>query len=151
MTYFASKQEKHRHRFFLDANDPTKPPFCLCGKEEGRKTPKANKYGAKKSAFEGYVYDSGKEANYAAELELLRKAGKIIAWDRQFPVDVAPAGKHLFTTKVDFRLHMPEGNYELHEVKSWITERRPDYRIKRKALELYWLPKHPEYSYHVIQ
>jgi len=53
--------------------------------------------------------------------------------------------------KVDFRLHMPDGSYELHEVKSWITERDATYRLKRKAIELYWLPKHLDHSYHVIQ
>ena len=79
------------------------------------------------------------------------KARKILKYDRQYPVTVAPEGIPLFTTKVDFRLHMPDGSYELHEVKSWITGRRPDYRLKRKALELYWLPKNPDHTYHVIE
>jgi len=41
--------------------------------------------------------------------------------------------------------------FELHEVKGWITARQPDYRLKRKAVELFWLPKHPDHTYHVIQ
>lgn len=53
--------------------------------------------------------------------------------------------------KVDFRLHMPDDSYELHEVKSWITERDATYRLKRKAIELYWLPNHPDYEYKVIK
>lgn len=151
MTYFSSKQPKHSHRYFLDAN--TQDMICLCGKVQGEKkgTEKGtNKYKAKRSNYGGYVYDSKREADYAAELDLLKKAGQILDWDKQFPVRVEPEGIHFFTTKVDFRLHMPDGAYELHEVKSWITMRLGDYRLRKKALELYWLPKHPEYSYHII-
>jgi len=36
-------------------------------------------------------------------------------------------------------------------VKSWITAKDRTFRLKLKAIELYWLPAHPEYTYHVIQ
>jgi hypothetical protein len=153
VTYFSSRQDKHEHGYFADADDPTRPLVCLCGKEKGKRLAKTgtNKFNARKTVHGEFTYDSGKEAKYAAELDLLVKAGKILRYDRQYPVSVDPEGQHLFTTKVDFRLHMPDGSYELHEVKSWITARDRTYRLKLKALELFWLPKHPEYTYHVIE
>lgn len=147
MSYLQVKAQKHIHRYFIDADDPG-VAVCLCGQVQGKRG--GNKFKAKKSSYKNYTYDSQKEANYAAELDLLKKAGKIKGWDRQFPVDVYPEGKHLFTTKVDFRVHALDGSYELHEVKGWITEKQPDYKLKRKCIELYWLPKHPEYQYIVI-
>lgn len=62
----------------------TAPPL------KGKAAPKKNKYNATKSNYAGYVYDSGKEAKYAQELDLLKKAKKIKAWDRQFIIEVAP-------------------------------------------------------------
>jgi hypothetical protein len=153
VTYFQAKQERHHHRpTLIDADTGEK--VCWCGKTEAEiknRAPKKNKFNATKSNYNGYIYDSGKEAKYAAELDLLKKAGKIKAWDRQFIIEVAPEGKTLFRMKVDFRVHNLDDSYELHEVKSWITERDATYRLKRKAIELYWLPKHPDHSYHVIQ
>jgi hypothetical protein len=152
MAYELSRQQSHTHRYFADVEDPTKLPVCICGKEQGkRKAPRGNKFNARTTEYNGLTYDSGKEARHAAELDLLKKAGKILGYDRQYPVEVSPEDKHLFTTKVDFRVHLPNGSYALHEIKSWITARRPDYRLKRKCIELYWLPKHPDTTYHEIQ
>lgn len=122
--------------------------MCGCGKVEGQRLP--NKFRAEKSTYNGYTYDSQKEGRYAADLDKLVRAHEILAWDRQFPVEVCAEGKHIFTTKVDFRLHMKDGSFELHEVKGWITARQPDYRLKKKCIELFWLPKHPEYTYVVV-
>jgi len=153
LTYFSSKQEAHKHKYFVDAE--TQEEVCLCGKPKGKKAPKVpgarNKFNARKTVHGEFTYDSGKEAKYAAELDLLVKARKILSYDRQYPVQVAPEGIPLFTTKVDFRLHMPDGSFQLHEVKSFITARDRTYRLKLKALENYWLPKHPDHTYHLIQ
>jgi len=90
VTYFASKQQAHQHRYFIDAD--TQDEVCLCGKSNWKAAPAGNKFNARKSNYDGYTYDSGKEANYAAELDLLKKAGKIKAWERQYPVRVEPEG-----------------------------------------------------------
>ena len=44
---------------------------------------RVSKYKAKKTAYGGAIYDSAKEAKRAAELELLRRAGKIKNLRRQ--------------------------------------------------------------------
>lgn len=155
MTHFSQKQEKHHHRFNL-LDSETQVMTCWCGDTESqvaiaKKAAKKNKFNATKSNYQGYVYDSGKEAAYAQDLDLLKKAGKIKDWDQQFTILVEPEGKPLFSMKVDFRVHNLHHSYELHEVKSWITERDKTYRLKRKCIELYWLPNHPDYEYKVIQ
>lgn len=153
MSYDLRKQQTHRHRYFIDSERPDEPAVCFCGKPEGKRVPKGtgNKFGAIRTEHNGYIYDSRKEGRYAQDLDLRKRAGEILDWDKQWPLEVYIEGKHFFTTKVDFRLHMVDGSFELHEIKSYITARRADYRLKRKAIELFWLPKHPEYTYHEIQ
>lgn len=150
MTFFQQKQQNHQHRYFIDSE--TRDELCVCGKQKGKKLAKTgtNKFNARKTVHGEFTYDSGKEANYAATLDLLIKAGKIKGYDRQFQISVEPEGKPYFKTKVDFRVHNFDGSFELHEVKSYWTARLPDYRMKRKAIDLFWLPKHPDTTYHEI-
>lgn len=114
---------------------------------------KQNKFGAKKTEYEGYRYDSKFEASVAAELDLRKKAGEILDWDRQFKLEMwacTSDGKPAFkvTHKVDFRLHHKDGSYELLEAKGVVTG---DYKWRRKFLENIWLPEHPEYTYSVVK
>lgn len=112
-----------------------------------------NKFGAKRTEFNGKKYDSKWEANIAQELEL-RKAGKdILDYDTQYLI-VACAyrqdGTKAFEVKhkVDFRLHLNDGSYELLEAKGVET---PDYLWRRKFLEHIWLPEHPDHTYTVVK
>ena len=50
-----------------------------------------NKYKAKKTLFNGRVYDSKKEAQRAAELQLMEKAGVITNLQEQVPFELIPA------------------------------------------------------------
>jgi Protein of unknown function (DUF1064) len=147
VTFFQSKQPHHTHRFVIDAD--TQETVCLgCGKLKGKKDVRENKYRAKRTEYNGIHYDSMREAEYAAELDLLLRAGEIAAWERQYQVRIEVEGVHILTHKVDFRLRNPDGSYELHEVKGFATE---DWKIRRKLLELVWLPKHLDHTYHVIK
>lgn len=112
-----------------------------------------NKYGAKKTEFNGHKYDSKFEAGIAAELELQKKAREIKDYDRQFKVEMwvyREDGVKAFkvTHKVDFRAHENDGSYTLIEAKGMIL---PDYKWRRKLLEHLWLPHHPDHKYEVIQ
>ena len=149
--YLQSKQENHKHRYFIDSE--TRDELCMCGKLKGKKLEKTgtNKFNARKTVHGEFTYDSGKEAKYAAELDMRIKAGDIKGYDRQYQISVEPEGKPFFKTKVDFRLHMNDESFELHEVKSYWTARLPDYRMKLKAINLFWLPKHLDTTYHVIE
>jgi Protein of unknown function (DUF1064) len=147
LTFFLSKQPHHTHRFVIDSD--SQDEVCLgCGKLKGKKDVRENKYRAKRTEYKGMFYDSMREAQYAAELDLLLRAGKILSWERQYPVRIEIEGQHILTHKVDFRVQNHDGSYELHEVKGVAT---PDWKIRRQLLELVWLPKHLDHTYHVIR
>lgn len=112
-----------------------------------------NKYGAKKTEFNGHKYDSKYEASVAQELDLRLKAGDITEVLPQYKVEVwcyrengLPAFK--ISHKVDFRVANKDGSYTLVEAKGVETE---DYKWRRKFLEHIWLPDHPDYTYEVYK
>lgn len=112
-----------------------------------------NKYGAKKTEYNGYKYDSKYEAGVAQELDLRLKAGDIKAVDNQFKVEMwcyRSDGTAAFMVKhkVDFRITHNDGSYELTEAKGYETE---DYKWRRKFLENIWLPEHLDYTYTVVK
>jgi hypothetical protein len=107
-----------------------------------------NKYGNKKCSFEGYIYDSRLEADYAQELSLRKKAGDILDWDRQFKVSIDINGYHICNYYVDFRVHEKDESFTLVELKGMETD---VWKIKRKLLEAVWLPEHLDHQYEVIK
>lgn len=112
-----------------------------------------NKYGAKKTEFNGYKYDSKFEASVAQELELRKKAKDIKDYERQFKIEIwayredGIAGFKV-SHKVDFRVHLNDGSFELLEAKGLET---PDYKMRRKFLENLWLPLHLDHTYTVVK
>jgi hypothetical protein len=112
-----------------------------------------NKYGAKKTEYDGYKYDSKFEASVAAELDLRVKAKDIKTYDRQYKVEVwchRPDGLPAFKVshKVDFRIHHNDGSFELYEAKGVETT---DYKWRRKFLEEIWLPMNLDHTYTVVK
>jgi uncharacterized Zn finger protein (UPF0148 family) len=121
-----------------------------CGWKERRGS---NKYGARKTEFNGKKFDSKYEASVAQELELRKRAGDILDYDTQYKVEMAihrSDGKKAFTVahKVDFRVHNRDKTFELLEAKGVET---PDYKWRRRLLEELWLPLHPDYTYRVVK
>lgn len=122
-----------------------------CGWE--RPSNPTNKFGAKKTEYNGYKYDSKFEAGVAAELELRLKAKDIQSLEKQFKVEMwayNKDGKPVMkkTHKVDFRIRHNDGSYELIEAKGVET---PDYKDRRNWLEKFWLPEHPDHTYTVVK
>lgn len=114
---------------------------------------RGNKFGARRSEFMGIQYDSKFEASVAQELELRKKAGDILDWERQYKIEAwayRKDGEKAFCVnhKVDFRVHHKDGSYELVEAKGVETA---DYRMRRRFLEQLWLPEHPDHTYTVIK
>lgn len=123
-----------------------------CGHMIG-KVAKSNKFGAKRTEFNGQIFDSKFEASEAAGLELRKKAGDIKDYDTQFKIEARAYredGKLAFVEKhkVDFRIHHNDGSYELYEAKGVETD---NYKFKRKCLELLWLPLHKDHIYTVVK
>lgn len=114
-----------------------------------------SKYRAKRTEYDGYTYDSKFEAGVAHTLDLRLRAGEILAWERQFKIECIPYNCHGepvpecgLSHKVDFRIHNRDGSYTLLEAKGVET---PDYRTRRRWLEKFWLPEHPDHTYEVVK
>ncbi len=114
---------------------------------------KKNKYGAIRTEYDGYKYDSKFEAAVAQDLTLRKKAKDIKDFDRQFKVEMwayDENGKKAMKVshKVDFRIHHNDGSYELLEAKGVETS---DYKMRRKWLETFWLPFNLDHTYSVVK
>lgn len=112
-----------------------------------------NKYGAKRQEFKGRHYDSKYEASVAQELDLRLMAKDILEVVPQFKIEAwahRSDGSRAFLVKhkVDFRIQLKDGSYELIEAKGQETD---DYKWRRKFLEHIWLPDHPDYTYTVVK
>lgn len=112
-----------------------------------------NKYGAKKTTYNGRMYDSKLEARVAQELDLRMKAGEFLGIVPQYPINLyvyLPDGSkaYLFRYICDFKCEKPDGSFLLVEAKGKETEM---YRTKKKILDLVWLPDHLDYEYEVIK
>lgn len=113
-----------------------------------------NKYGAKKTiAKDGIKRDSKLETSHADELYLRKYAGEILDYDSQYKVEIPIYNKegrvvHIIKHKIDFRLHLKDGSYQLWESKGIETD---DYKWRRKFLELIWLPEHLDHTYLVVK
>jgi len=93
---------------------------------------KGNKYGAKKSEFQGRSYMSKKEAQYAQELEFRKLAKEIKKITPQHRLSLDVNGYHIANYYIDFLIEMKDGSKELHEVKGFATE---VWRLKWKLCE----------------
>ncbi|HEY5806156.1 MAG TPA: DUF1064 domain-containing protein [Candidatus Saccharimonadales bacterium] len=112
-----------------------------------------NKYGARKTVFNGRKYDSKFEAGVAQELDLRLKAGDIRNVEPQYKVEIwvyREDGRQAFKVshKVDFRVENNDGSFELVEAKGVETD---DYKWRRRCLEELWLPLHPDHTYTIVK
>jgi hypothetical protein len=112
-----------------------------------------NKYGNKKTIYNGRAYDSKFESRTAQDLDLRKQAGEFIEIVPQFRIKLycyLPDGSKadLFTYICDFRCERPDGTYLLVESKGMVTD---TYRTKRKLLDLVWLSDHPEYEFEEVR
>ena len=82
---------------------------------------RGSKFGNTPKFFNGRLYHSIKEANYAATLELLKKAGEIKDYTPQYTISLDVNGEHINDVIVDFLVMGKYGRKELHEVKGYPT------------------------------
>ncbi len=93
---------------------------------------KFNKFGAKKREVNGITYHSGREAQEAEDIELMKKAGVITEWRRQVKLPLDVNGHHITNYFIDFILYYPDGKIELREVKGMVLD---TFRNKWSLLE----------------
>ncbi len=80
----------------------------LKGNVEGKKKgAKPNKYNAKKTEFAGEVYDSAKEAAYAAQMHIQKKTtgpDKVLKIEKQVRYDIVLNDQKICFYKLDFKV-----------------------------------------------
>ena len=99
------------------------------------KNRKKKKYGNHSQMYNGRRYDSIKEANYAEELDWRLKAKEIKEWTPQFKVELKVNGKLICRYYPDFRVVLPDGEVEFHEVKGGQATQTDVWKMKWKLFE----------------
>jgi hypothetical protein len=93
-----------------------------------------NKYRNRKTEIDGIVFDSKREAQRYAELQLLQRAGKIRDLSMQVEFELIPKqdGERACKYKADFVYHVADtGKMVVEDVKG---KRTREYIIKRKLM-----------------
>ena len=90
------------------------------------------KYGNVRAEYDGYVYHSKKEAQYAQELDLRVKAKDIQSWERQRRLSLYVGEYHICDYVIDFVVHENDGSRTYVEVKGFETD---TWRLKWKLTE----------------
>lgn len=103
-----------------------------------------NKYNAVAKRYNGHLYHSTLEADYAKVLDLMKKAGelKIVEAQPRYRLDVN--GQHICTIIPDFYLVDKDGQEHIHEVKG---KEQDVWKIKWRLMKALY----PEYKYQVIK
>jgi hypothetical protein len=94
----------------------------------GGEPQRRGKYRAKKTEYNGVLFDSKKEAAYCARLDLMKAAGKISYYLRQVPFDLPGGVKY----RVDFMEVWSDGRVRYVDVKGVRTQ---VYIMKKKQVE----------------
>jgi len=100
---------------------------------------RGNKYNARKTKYNGRYYDSGLEAKYAESLDWRKKAGEIKEIVPQYKISIDVNDVHIANYYMDFKVVLPDGRIEMHEVKGAETDLwRMKWRLS-KALNPDWV------------
>jgi len=91
-----------------------------------------NKYGAKKSDYNGIKYDSKLEANFAQHFDTMLAAGELTKIERQVKIELYAYDSKICNYFIDFILYHKDGTKEYAEVKGLAM---PLWKMKWKMLE----------------
>jgi hypothetical protein len=102
---------------------------------------KRNKFGSNPKVYKDITYQSAKEANAAATLDLLISAGEVIKWERQVPYKFWIETTLIFTYYLDFKVYMSDGTIKYIDVKGIDSKTGESatstelFKIKKKIIE----------------
>jgi len=95
-----------------------------------------SKYRNVQTEYGGRQFMSKKEAEYAMQLDYMRKAtsprDKVVEWVPQVPFQVVLNGKKICKYIADFKVTYADGRVEIVDVKGVRTD---VYRLKKKLVE----------------
>ena len=83
------------------------------------KPKRANKYGAKRTVFDGITFDSQREAEVYRDLKVLEAAGRISGFERQRKFNLIVNGEIIGSYRADFSFidHDQDGRLRVVDVK----------------------------------
>lgn len=87
------------------------------------------------SCWLSHKHDSILEADYCNQLNALKRAGEVKAFEIQYKLALVVNGVKICSHYVDFLVTYPDGHQEFHETKGMDTR---DWQIKRKLVEALW-------------
>ena len=112
---------------------------------------KVRKFRNEPTVYNGFKYDSVKEAQFAKELDLAMHAqgtDRVENWERQIPFPLVVNGSTVGRMVVDFLVRYADGRRELVEIKSPATQ-TPLFKFKLKVFQATWLQDHPDIGYRI--
>ena len=95
-------------------------------------TVKKNKYNARKTEYNGIIYDSKKEAKRAEQLDKLLAVGDIINIERQVPIKCIINSKLVCKLVCDFVYTLADGSVVYEDVKGMVL---PVFKLKQKLVK----------------
>lgn len=95
---------------------------------------KGNKFNAKKTEYNGRVFDSKAEAHRAYELDMLQLSGDVTKIEYQPVFDVIVEGQKICKYKADFRVTYHDGHVEVEDVKGLKKGAAYSYFLLKKKL-----------------
>lgn len=114
---------------------PDEYKALMAAKPSNGRYPRAPK---EERTLDGIVFDSKTEMQRWATLKQWERAGQIrdLTRQRSYPVEIK--GQHFCTFTPDFEYITLEGRIVIEETKSSGTAKEADYRLRKKAFELYY-------------
>lgn len=94
-----------------------------------------NKFGNQKTEYNGFMYDSKHEADYAYQLDMRLYAKDIKSWTKQYPIQVTVNGKKICKYYCDFVITNLDGSLEYIDCKSSYTAKNQVYKLKKALVE----------------
>lgn len=95
-----------------------------------------NKFNAKKTEYDGRVFDSAAEARRAHELWLLKLSGEVTSIEYQPSFECIVNGQKVCTYKADFKVTYKDGHVEYEDVKGLKKGSAYSvFRLKKKLVE----------------
>jgi len=109
---------------------------------------KSNKYGARKTEYNGVMYDSKRESEYARELDLRVRAHDILSWQRQVKYPMIVKDIKITTYVADFVITHNNGHIEIVDIKGVET---PVFKLKAKLLKALYIQDNEFVTFNIIK
>lgn len=94
------------------------------------------KYNSRKTEYNGVLYDSKKEAEFAECLDWRLRAHDLKSWSRQVPFPIVINGIKCFSLILDFEVINNDGSHSYYDVKGYKKgDAYARFTLKKKCVE----------------